>query len=344
MTTIRHLVFSFVFFTAAGLSAQVPLIRPMESQLSTISQRIDFTDITVTYSSPGAKGRKVFGTNLVPFGKVWRAGANDNTVISFSSAVAVEGKSLAAGSYGLHVIPEADTWTFIFSSKTGDWGSYFYTPEHDVLRISVPVEKAPFTEWMQFNFSDRSVNKARLELQWEESKAGFSIQLDQNLIIENFANQLRNRQGFGHLAWREAAEYLLLKNFNLPQALAWADSSIKRERRFDNQYAKARILTKMDRSPDSETALGEALKSAAEADFSRVVNDQLREGNKAKALAVASQGTKAFPASWMTQFAAARAFAENNDVKAARKAAETALKTAPDARKATISEFISKLK
>jgi tetratricopeptide (TPR) repeat protein len=339
----KLLIPSALLLAATSAAAQVPLVTPMESQFSQIMQRIDFTDITVSYSSPGVKGRKIFG-NIVPFGKVWRAGANDNTVIRFSSDVAINGNLLKAGAYGLHVIPTETEWTFIFSSKTGDWGSYNYNPSYDVLRVNVPVEKAPFTEWMQFNFTERAVHKGRLELQWEASKAGFDIAVDPSLIVANFTDQLRNRQGFGYLAWMQAASYCLGKNIQLEQAVAWADSSIKREKRFDNLYLKARILAKMGKNDEREHLINEALTLAKDADYYRVTDDLLKEGNKALALKTAQLGLKAFPAAWMTLTAAGRAQAENGDVKSAKKSFDAALKAAPENRKKMVQEFADKVK
>src|SRR5216110_2515107 len=116
--------------------AQNDLNLPDVSQAAEVKQRIAITDITITYHRPLVNGRKIWG-GLVPFGEVWRAGANQNTTIEFSDPVSVEGKPLAKGIYGLHMIPTADSWTVIFSNMSSAWGSYTYKQEEDALRVEV---------------------------------------------------------------------------------------------------------------------------------------------------------------------------------------------------------------
>ena len=106
---------------------------PRVSQRGTVSQRIGLTDITITYHRPAVGGREIWG-KTVPYGKVWRAGANENTTITFSDDVSVEGKPLAAGTYGLHAIPDKDQWTVIFSKNSTSWGSFSYDEKEDALR------------------------------------------------------------------------------------------------------------------------------------------------------------------------------------------------------------------
>ncbi|MFT7463928.1 MAG: hypothetical protein ACI9EF_002276 [Pseudohongiellaceae bacterium] len=110
-------------------------------------QSIGLTNIEVNDHRPAVKGRQIFGS-LIPFGQIWRAGANENTIVSFSGPVSVAGEALAAGTYGLHMIPGADSWTIIFSNNSSSWGSDFYDVNEDALRVDVPAKSAPFTEWM----------------------------------------------------------------------------------------------------------------------------------------------------------------------------------------------------
>src|SRR2546430_12725093 len=125
-----------VAILAIGVSVRADLSLPDVSQLAVTKQRVGLTDVKITYHRPLVNGRKIWG-GLVPLGEVWRAGANENTTIEFSDAVSVEGQPLAKGTYGLHMIPTADTWTVMFSKMANAWGSYTYTQAEDALRVTV---------------------------------------------------------------------------------------------------------------------------------------------------------------------------------------------------------------
>ena len=118
---------------------------PRQSQHAVIMQRIGITNITINYSRPQVKGRKVFG-GLEPYGKLWRAGANENTTITFTDPVTIEGKPLDPGTYGLHMIPAESEWTVIFSKANTSWGSFTYDPAEDALRVTVRPQTAEFTK------------------------------------------------------------------------------------------------------------------------------------------------------------------------------------------------------
>jgi len=144
--------------------------------------------ITIEYSRPGVKGRKIWG-DLVPYGLApgnkysenrpypWRAGANENTTIELNKDVLVEGKPLPAGKYGIHMIPGEKEWTIIFSKNSSAWGSYSYKQEEDALRVTVTPVKAPFQEWLVYGFDDLAGTSATAFLHWEELKVPFKIQL-----------------------------------------------------------------------------------------------------------------------------------------------------------------------
>src|ERR1700704_1693313 len=134
-------------------SQPTELVLPRVSQHSTVTQRIGLTDVTISYHSPLVGGREIFG-KIVPYGQVWRAGANENTTISFTDAVTVEGKPLAAGTYGLHTIPNADQWTIIFSKNSTSWGSFSYDEKEDALRVTVKPGPAEFRESQAYTFDD----------------------------------------------------------------------------------------------------------------------------------------------------------------------------------------------
>src|SRR5947209_2368727 len=135
-TRLPLLLLALTACTPAILRAQTDLDLPEASQKAIVTQRIGVTDITIVYHRPLVNGRKVWG-GLVPLGQVWRAGANENTTIEFSTPVQVEGKPLPAGKYGLHMIPNQDQWTVIFSKIDAAWGSYTYNQAEDAWRVEV---------------------------------------------------------------------------------------------------------------------------------------------------------------------------------------------------------------
>jgi hypothetical protein len=158
---------------------------------ASVTQRLGLdTDITIEYSRPGVKGRKIWG-DLVPYGLApgnkyskdkpypWRAGANENTTIQFNKDVLIEEKPLPAGKYGIHIIPSEKEWVIIFSKNNSAWGSFAYNQEEDALRVTVTPVKAPHQEWLIYGFDDLAGTSATAYLHWEQLKVPFKIKLAQ---------------------------------------------------------------------------------------------------------------------------------------------------------------------
>lgn len=164
-------VFSFLFLTFL-LTAAAQAQGSQPSPAATAKGKSGEADITISYFQPAVKGRKIWGA-LVPFGEIWRTGANNATTIELSKDVKVEGQPLAAGKYALFTIPtEGGDWTFIFSKNTAQWGSYSYKKEEDALRVTVKSEKtAALTERMTFDVKDKKV-----VLSWENLSVGFKVE------------------------------------------------------------------------------------------------------------------------------------------------------------------------
>jgi hypothetical protein len=167
------------YLAVAGIGgtvfAQNDLNLPDVSQAAEVKQRIALTDVTVKYHRPLVNGRKIWG-GLVPYGKVWRAGANENTTIEFSDPVSVEGKPLAKGIYGLHMIPHPDSWTVIFSKTYTGWGSYSYDQKEDALRVDVkPRPLAETKEALEFDFEDLKATSAVMILKWQKLGIPFTV-------------------------------------------------------------------------------------------------------------------------------------------------------------------------
>ncbi|MGA7722360.1 MAG: DUF2911 domain-containing protein [Ignavibacteriaceae bacterium] len=152
------------------------------SPKSSVSQTIGITDVIVSYSSPGVKGRKIWG-GLVPFDKVWRAGANEATKITFSGKVWIEGKELPAGSYGFFVIPKEKEWTIIFNKVADQWGAFEYNESQDALRFNIAPQQGDYHEWLNYTFGNLNVNShgknsALLILSWEKIKLPIKIETE----------------------------------------------------------------------------------------------------------------------------------------------------------------------
>src|SRR5215468_868489 len=243
--------------------AQNDLKLPDVSQAAENKQRIALTDITVKYHRPLVNGRKIWG-GLVPYGKVWRAGANENTTIEFSDDVSVEGKPLAQGLYGLHMIPNQDSCTVIFSKTNTGWGSYSYDQKDDALRVDVkPRSLAETKEALEYEFEDLKPNSAAATLKWEKLGIPFTVSVnDTAQTLQNIRAQMK---GAGQFAWQapdQAAQFCLARKINLDEALRWANLSIQNEERFENLSTKADILKALNKQDEAKTIWNKALEKA----------------------------------------------------------------------------------
>ena len=143
-----------------------------------VEQTVGFTEVTIDYSRPGVKGRKIWG-GLVPYNVVWRAGANEATKITFSTNVKIDGKKLKAGSYGFFAIPGQKTWILIFNKVANQWGAFEYNDVEDALRIEVtPMQNNCWQEWLAYTINKSSENKAVVMLEWEKLKVPFNVEVE----------------------------------------------------------------------------------------------------------------------------------------------------------------------
>jgi hypothetical protein len=223
----------------APAGAQAPTV-PRPSPNASVSQYIGITEVTVHYSRPGVKGRVIWG-KLVPYGEVWRAGANENTTIRFSSPVRVEGKELPAGLYGLQTIPGADDWVIIFSKDADQWGAFSYKPDHDALRVHVkPAKTADSQEWMSYSFRDLGDAAAVLELRWERLAVPVKIEADTAKLVVSAAESADARA-------RGAASAWCIQSGNcVAEGTRWLDAMIAAQPGFGNLRAKAQLLAKQN--------------------------------------------------------------------------------------------------
>ncbi|MFY9820367.1 MAG: DUF2911 domain-containing protein [Thermoanaerobaculia bacterium] len=223
-----------VLAAGAAFAQQVDLPRP--SPNAWVSQMVGVTKITITYSRPGVKGRKIWG-DLVPYGKVWRAGANENTTITFSTPVKIDGHELPAATYGFQTIPTEGDWTLIFSKDANEQGAFNYKEEHDALRIQAKPQPAEMRERMAFDFEEVTDFSTKVVLHWEKLKVPFTIEVDTAKLLVSKANEDAGSQ-------LQAANWCIQNNACLDEAARWVDASIAKQESFSNLRAKAMLLAK----------------------------------------------------------------------------------------------------
>src|SRR5499425_1102962 len=298
--TLKPFALSLAILGLGGtIFAQNDLNLPDVSQAAEVKQRIALTDITVKYHRPLVNGRKIWG-GLVPYGKVWRAGANENTTIEFSDPVSVEGKPLDKGTYGLHMIPNPDSCTVIFSKTNTGWGSYSYEQKDDALRVVVkPRPLAETKEALEFEFEDLKPTSTAVTLKWEKLGIPFTVSVnDANQTLQNIRAQMK---GAGQFAWQapdQAAQFCLTKKIDLDEALRWANLSIQNEERFENLSTKADILKALNKQDEAKTTWNKALEKAEAPQlytYGRQLQNQKKAPEAAEALEIFKEVAKRFP-------------------------------------------------
>ncbi|MFN3951352.1 MAG: DUF2911 domain-containing protein [Thermaurantimonas sp.] len=234
---------------------------PQPSPKALVQQRVGLTDVTIDYSRPSARGRKVFG-ELVPYNKIWRTGANRISTISFSTEVIVEGQKLAPGKYGLLTIPREDRWTIIFNSDTTLWGADGYDQGKDVLRLDVvPSDFTGHVETFTISIDDIREEGATLVLAWEGVRVPVALDVEvDKLAIANIERAIKENSRDWR-PYRNAAQYFLTKNIQMDRALEYINRSI--ELNPDNWYShylKGEILARRGNFSEAITAANTALK------------------------------------------------------------------------------------
>lgn len=272
ITTITQFILCLVLF--ANVDAFAQLNTPRGSQQATVSQRIGVSDVTITYSRPSVNGREIWG-KLVPYGMnnlgfgtataaPWRAGANENTTITFTHDAKVEGKPIKAGTYGLHLeVKPDDTATLILSHDTEAWGSFFYNKANDALLVDIKTEKAPHHELLTFEFNTVQANSATASLIWGEKAFPFSVSFDvTTIVLDDFRAKSIGQSGFQRQNWEQAANYALNNGGDLEEALIWINKAIAgqfySQKTFNNLAIKAQILNKLGKSDQYTATIDEA--------------------------------------------------------------------------------------
>lgn len=342
-STLSLFALSTSLLAPAASAQSLAVSLPRDSQRAVVSQRLGVTDITITYHRPLVKGRKVWG-GLVPYGEVWRAGANENTTFDVTDDVTIEGQALPKGTYGLHAIPTADSVTLIFSKNATSWGSYSYDKSEDALRVSVKSAPAEHKEALAFEFDDVKADSALVSLRWEKLAVPFKVAVNVNdVAVAHFKQDLRGLAKFSWDGYNDAATWCLQNKTHLDDALAWTDESIKVEERFDNLSTKAEILAAQGKTADADAIMKKALPKANAGQLHNYGRQLLTQKKKKEALEVFEMNAKKNPDVWFTAAGLARAQSANGDFKSAATNMRLALGRAPKDQKARIEDLVKRL-
>jgi hypothetical protein len=211
-----------VVIICAAIQTNAQIDIPALSPSASIKQQIGLGKVTVNYARPSLRGRKLLGQENIPFGKVWRLGANEATTIELSDSMIINGKSLAKGKYAMMAIPDEKEWIIIINSNANQWGAYSYSDKKDVMRFTVKAEKLKQTvETMSFAFEDINPEKSTLVFKWENSSFQFAIEQKADEIVMAQIKEKMAKEKISTSTYMEAAEYYLYANKDLNQALEW---------------------------------------------------------------------------------------------------------------------------
>ncbi len=241
---MKNILFTVLFAVIAhALTAQIAT--PAPSPAATVIQSVGLTKITVEYSRPAVKGRKIFG-DLAPYDKVWRTGANKITTIKFDHDVMVEGKKLAAGTYGWYTIPGKTEWVVALNSDNQQWGAYAYDSKKDVLRVSLkPQITKELVENLTIAIDQTGRTTANVVLSWEKTSIRFKVEQEVKDIVLAEIKEKTAKPDCTADTYFDAADYYYENNIDLPSALAWAEKVVAADKKYWTYQLRARILAKM---------------------------------------------------------------------------------------------------
>ena len=349
MKTPLHLLLLLMLLGAPAYSQIMPLTAtpPGGNKKASVSEQIGIVKISITYNRPGVKGRegKIYNTPIAHYGFVdqghgtsnaapWRAGANENTMITFSHPVKVEGQDLPAGSYGFFIALGETESTLIFSKVSNSWGSFYYDPSQDALRVNVrnvPLEKS--VEWLKYEFVDQTENSATIAMSWEKRMIPFNVEADVHALqIAAFENDFRTTRPY--YDYIQAAQYCVQNNVALDKALAWMDRAIyfrvMGEKNFRTLSTRAAVLMKMNRVEEAKRVMEEALPMGTVSDVHYYGRSLLTLKHADEALKVFKHNYDRYPNVFTTNVGMGRAYAAVGDYRKALNYMKAALPQAPD--------------
>jgi len=337
--------FGLVLLLAASASfaQSTQLNIPRDSQRASVTQRVGITDITVNYHRPLVKGRTIWG-KVVPYGQVWRAGANENTTITFTDPVTIEGKTLEKGTYGLHMLPNQDEWTVIFSKVNTAWGSFTYKESEDALRVNVKPQAAEMEEALAYEIDQPTENSAIITMRWEKVAVPFKVGVDVNNIVDaSLKAQMRGLPQYTWDGWDDAANYLLAHKVSLDEALEFSNRSIGSEPRYENYNTKSQILEAMGKKDEAKVAHDKAIEIATPIQLHQYAFALKGQKKDAEAYAVWKKNFQQHPDMWFTHSGMARVYSAQGDFDNAVKEMKLAEAAAPEQNKVFIETAIKRL-
>ncbi len=356
---MKKLVIAVAFAIGFGIAdAQITTPPAGGNKKASVSERIGITDVKIDYDRPGVNGRegKIWG-GVVHYGFAdldygtskaapWRAGANENTTFAFSTDVTVEGKTLPAGKYGFFIAMGAEKATIIFSKYNTAWGSFYYDPKDDALRVEVPVVKTgQSVERLKYEFSDQTENSAVISLQWEKVKIPFTVAVDlQKEQIASFRREFNSGQFYRY--WQNmqtAANYCLVNNINLEEALSWSERSITTyfgEENFLTLSTYAGLLEKFNRKKEADSVMKKAFPMATLLQLNSYGHTLLRQNKKKEALDIYKMNYEKHPDDLYTLLGMVLSHGAMGNMKDAQKYADKAIALSPDVNTKTYFERI----
>ncbi|HTK28584.1 MAG TPA: DUF2911 domain-containing protein [Vicinamibacterales bacterium] len=340
------------------------------NQRAEVSQWIGLVKVTIAYHSPNVHGGggadrtgHIWG-DLVHYGLFddgfgpshatpWRAGANENTTISFSHDVRIGGKDLPAGTYGLFLeIQPSGPWTWIFSKQATGWGGYQYDPANDALRVNSDPETAPYTEFLTYGFDNRRLSSAVAFMQWENKRVAMTIDVPDaiGVYVAAMRKELLGWPGFNYQNWQRAAQFCADNKVNLDEALVWADKAISDPFRgaaqgredFSTLQTKAAVLHAMNREPEADVVMDKAVRLAGTPamPIHQYGLRLLAAGRNDRAMAIFRLNRQQHPEdTFVTYVGLARGYASTGDKKNAIANWEIAIRNIPDSQKPNLPVY-----
>lgn len=341
---------------ALNVSSQGITTPRVPSPAAEVSQTIGISKVTVNYSRPSVKGREVWG-KLVPYGwnvqgfgagnsAPWRAGANENTTITFTHAAKVEGTTVPAGKYGLfYVINQDNTGEVILSRDNKSWGSFFYDQKNDQMRAKIKLNSVPQTELLTYEFDNVTKNTTDLMLNWEKKQFPVKIEFaTDDIVMANAEEELKGPVGFNWQGFNSAATYAVNNKVNYDEALVWADKAIAQNKSFATLNTKANILKAMGKNDESDKTMSEAMAMATEVELNLYGYQLMNNGQQDKAIEVFILNTKRFPKSANTFDSLGEGYANKGDSKNAILNFKKSLSmNPPDATRQNSEKFLKQL-
>ena len=346
----KLLIFLLAAVSVHSSYAQALRIPQNTNLHSMAGRRVGVTDIEVQYNSPGVKGRegKIYGTDIVHYGftvlgfgstmpSPWRAGADECTVMSFSTDVNINGKKLPAGRYAFFIAVYEDSSVLIFNKNTDAWGSYFYRPELDVLRVTTIQKKNQpvMQERLAYNFANQTDRSVEVNLDWERWSFPIKVEVDlKATVLEDIRRQMSGAIGFDPPSLEAAAQWCADNDTNYEEALNWINSATNPQLGGRNSFnalsTKARLLEKMGKGKEAADIMNTAMENATVIELHGYGRQLLNQKKLPEALAVFQKNYDKHKGAWPTNAGLMRIWSAMGDYKKALQYAKAALAQAPD--------------